>query len=120
MFSGTAADYRIPVRLSTAGSLPSSAWQMAIEACGSLYHEGAGMRGLVFFSQMPGGRSTEERNARRRVAPSDEWLVHGQEAHDEGDQCLGMHVVGQEVPTLQIIRPALCLPFAYKYPSIAD
>jgi len=29
----------------------SGARQMAIEACGALYHGGAGMQGLVFFSQ---------------------------------------------------------------------
>ena len=29
----------------------SGRWQMAIEACGPLYHEGPDMRGLVFFSQ---------------------------------------------------------------------
>jgi hypothetical protein len=49
--SGTAADCLIPVRLSTGGSMLSWAWQVAIEACGPLYHEGADLRGLVFFSQ---------------------------------------------------------------------
>ncbi len=32
----------------------SGRWQMAIEACGLLYHEGPDMRGLVFFSQTNG------------------------------------------------------------------
>jgi hypothetical protein len=49
--SGTAADCLSPVRLTTGGSMLSGRWQMAIEACGPFYHEGADLRGLVFFSQ---------------------------------------------------------------------
>ena len=49
--AGTAADCLIPVRLCTGGSMLSGRWQMAIEACGPLYHDGVDMRGLVFFSE---------------------------------------------------------------------
>jgi hypothetical protein len=42
--SGTTADCHIPLRLTTGGSMLSGAapgaWQMAVEACGPLYHEG--------------------------------------------------------------------------------
>ena len=38
----------------------SGAWQMAIEAFGPLYHEGAGMRGLVFFSQTFGDNNIDD------------------------------------------------------------
>jgi len=53
--SEIAANCLIPIRLSTGGSMLSGAWQIAIEACGLLYHEGAGMWGLVFFSRKHSG-----------------------------------------------------------------
>ena len=37
--------------ISSGASMLSGAWQMDIEACGPLYHEGPDMRDLVFFSQ---------------------------------------------------------------------
>ncbi len=40
--------------------MPSGAWQMAIEACGPLYHEGAGMRGSCFFSQTFGDKNNAD------------------------------------------------------------
>ena len=62
--SGTAANCLIPVRLSTGGSKLSGAatgaWQMAIEACGPLYHKGADIWGLVFFSQTCGDNNNED------------------------------------------------------------
>ena len=48
----------------------------------------------------PRGLSTEETATRRRVARGVEWLVHGREVHNEGDQCVGMLAWVQEAPTL--------------------
>ena len=38
----------------------SGAWQMVIETCGPLYHEGADLRGLVFFSQTFGDNNNDD------------------------------------------------------------